>query len=36
MDPKEERCLELTRRRFFGRGAASIGAGLGTLPWDPC
>jgi uncharacterized protein (DUF1501 family) len=31
MDPIEERCLELTRRRFFGRAAATIGSGLGTL-----
>jgi len=31
MHPIEERGLLLTRRRFFGRAAASIGAGLGSL-----
>jgi uncharacterized protein (DUF1501 family) len=31
MDPRQAHGLELTRRRFFGTAAASIGAGLGTL-----
>lgn len=31
MDPIRERQLELTRRRFFGVGAASVGAGLGAM-----
>src|SRR5262245_5679774 len=31
MDPLEEYYLEITRRRFFGRVARSLGAGLGTL-----
>jgi uncharacterized protein (DUF1501 family) len=31
MDPLRAHGLELTRRRFFGTAAASIGAGLGTL-----
>ncbi len=45
MDPREERCLDLTRRRFFGRAAAGVGAALGGLglssvlggaaPYDP-
>jgi uncharacterized protein DUF1501 len=30
-DPIQERSLELTRRRFFGRAATTIGAGLGTM-----
>ena len=30
-DPMEEYLLNLTRRRFFGQAAASIGAGLGGL-----
>ncbi len=30
-DPREERCVELTRRRFFGRAARSVGSGLGFL-----
>ena len=29
MDPREEHYLDLTRRRFFGRMARSLGAGLG-------
>ncbi len=31
MDPIRERQLALTRRRFFGLGAASVGAGLGAM-----
>ncbi|MBM3988108.1 MAG: DUF1501 domain-containing protein, partial [Planctomycetes bacterium] len=31
MNPIEEHYLSLTRRRFFGRAATSIGAGLGAL-----
>jgi uncharacterized protein (DUF1501 family) len=31
VDPLELHHLDLTRRRFFGLGARSIGAGLGTL-----
>jgi hypothetical protein len=31
MDPLERYYLEITRRRFFGRVARSLGAGLGTL-----
>jgi uncharacterized protein (DUF1501 family) len=31
MDPRQALGLELTRRRFFGRAAATIGSGLGTL-----
>ncbi len=30
MNPAEERGLELTRRRFLGRAAATVGAGLGV------
>ena len=31
MDPIEQHHLGLTRRRFFGRAASTVGAGLGTL-----
>ncbi len=31
MDPLEERLLDITRRRFFGKAAATLGAGLGSL-----
>jgi hypothetical protein len=31
MEPLDERRLLLTRRRFFGRAAGSLGAGLGAL-----
>jgi uncharacterized protein (DUF1501 family) len=31
VDPIEELHLGLTRRRFFGRAASTVGAGLGTL-----
>ena len=31
MNPLEQHHLTLTRRRFFGRAAASLGAGLGAL-----
>ncbi len=31
MNPIQEHYLSLTRRRFFGRAASSIGAGLGAL-----
>jgi hypothetical protein len=31
MHPVEQHYLDLTRRRFFGRAAASMSAGLGTL-----
>jgi uncharacterized protein (DUF1501 family) len=31
MDPLQAHGLELTRRRFFGRAASTIGSGLGTL-----
>lgn len=31
MHPVEEHYLDLTRRRFFGMAARSVGAGLGTL-----
>src|SRR6185295_18127544 len=31
MDPVEQHYLDLTRRRFFGTAAKSIGAGLGSM-----
>jgi len=31
MHPLEAHALDMTRRRFFGRAASTIGAGLGTL-----
>ncbi|MBI3847635.1 MAG: DUF1501 domain-containing protein, partial [Planctomycetes bacterium] len=31
MDPFEEYCLNITRRRFFARAATTLGSGLGAL-----
>ena len=31
LDPLAERGLNLTRRRFFGLGAKTLGAGLGAM-----